>query len=71
MRPDDVVSIGVHVVVLRSGEGLNAKVAAECGVYLLHAVNIFSERQSQDMQTNITDWRWVLEQDNLLGTSIN
>lgn len=63
LRPDDVMSFGVHVARLRHEQQLKARVASGCGVFLLHATDLFEQRASGggDTPVNGTSWRWVLE----------
>ena len=59
MRPDDVVSFGVHWAYLRHGKEFEADVSAGCGIHLLHIENMYRFRTPYG-EGNITDWQWVL-----------
>ena len=59
MRPDDVVSFGVHRAFLRHGEELSGDVAAGCGLNLLHIENMHKVRRLGG-EGNKTGWQWVL-----------
>ena len=60
MRPDDVISFGVHRAYLRHGEELGSDISAGCGIHLLHIENMYRFRTPFGMG-NITDWQWALD----------
>ena len=59
MRPDEIISFGVHWAYLRDGMQLKAQVAANCGLLLLHVENLYYFRTPR-LEGNNTDWQWVL-----------
>lgn len=63
LRPDEVVSHGVHWAFIRHGDRLESSVAGECGVLFLHVVDMYHSREEfhGGWQGNITDWQWVLD----------
>ena len=63
-----VLSMGVHkAAITRGTQPASARDAAECGVRLLHAINMYDVRMSEEkaaapgLFTNVTDWQWVLD----------
>lgn len=61
LRPDDVISFGVHMATLRQGQQLGPDVAAGCGILLLHLEDMYIQRYFGDREGNITDWKWVFD----------
>lgn len=63
MRPDDVATFGAHYPAMLPGKLLKGpEVAADCGIFVLHASDMFQKRYSEGVDAHIIDWQWVLNQ---------